>query len=201
MIISFVLNLSLLIIRIECHNNYIKLFRKDSFTRLNLYLIILNIFQMFMIILIILFIILLFFVSNEKWIKCSDSFCCCKNCNCVGFKAFFASICEKVEKSNDSNDQSEPFINTENSPLNSSNKKEIVDNGKKPEIIKRNPEELIKPEENSPVEGLNKKKIEGNESPLISENSSIINPEDSVEGLNKKKLWVMKFLKHQNLHQ
>jgi hypothetical protein len=56
--------------------------------------------------------------------------------------------------------------------LNSSNKKEIVDNGKKPEIIKRNPEELIKPEENSPV-----------------------------EGLNKKKLWVMKFLKHQNLHQ
>ena len=163
-----------------------------------------------MIILIILFIILLFFVSNEKWIKCSDSFCCCKNCNCVGFKAFFASICEKVEKSNDSNDQSEPFINTENSPLNSSNKKEIVDNGKKPEIIKRNPEELvnsnlnekeigdnkipeiseipvitnvIKPEEpvNSPLEGLNEKKIDGNEIPLISENSSIINPEESED--------------------
>ena len=64
LVISFVLNISLLIIRLECHNNYIKLFGKDSFIKINLFLIFLNIFQMFMIILIILFIIFLFLLKQ-----------------------------------------------------------------------------------------------------------------------------------------
>ena len=93
LVICFALNLSLFIIRINCQNAYLSLFGKDTFLRLNGFLIFLNFFQMFLIILIILFFVLLFFVSNERLCKICN-LCC--DCCCI-FIFFFVFICAKKE--------------------------------------------------------------------------------------------------------
>ena len=66
LLISFILNFSLFIIRMKFQNAYIISFGVDGCIKLNRFLIFLNVFQLLLIIVIILLIILIFFVSIEK---------------------------------------------------------------------------------------------------------------------------------------
>ena len=118
LVISFILNFALFIIRIKCQNSYISLFGKDIFLRLNGFLIFLNFFQMFLIILIILLLVLIFFVSTERLCEIFNlsrsEICINISCECSRFKNFFSSICEKKEN------KKKEKISLENSLENSS---------------------------------------------------------------------------------
>ena len=131
--ISFVLNLVLFIIRIKCQNNYLFLFGSDSFTKLNGFLIFINIFQIFLIILIYFFLILIFCVSNEKLCNAIDTMnseiCCRECCNCC-FPLFFAGIFAKEEDSDDSNRHNSTMSKFDNS----NNILDIINKEKPPNI-------------------------------------------------------------------
>jgi hypothetical protein len=97
LLISFILNLCLFIIRIKFQNAYIISIGVDGCIKLNRFLIFLNLFQLFLIIFIILLIILIFFVSIEKICEFIDFIICWKHCNCENIKLFLLSICDKQE--------------------------------------------------------------------------------------------------------
>ena len=103
LLISFILNLVLLIIRIKCQNIYLTLFGIDLFIKLNRFLIFLNIFQMFLIIVIILLFTLIFFIKIERL----NEICFCSSCDCSQIKYFFGSICEKKNQSRHNSNSSE----------------------------------------------------------------------------------------------
>ena len=111
LIIYFSIDLSLIVIRISCNNDYKLLFGIDDFFDLNLSLIWLNFIEMFFIILIFIFLIMIFFCSCDSiCLFCNELvlfFCCCFYCNCKDCKheirKFYNSIFEK-EKQNNNND-------------------------------------------------------------------------------------------------
>ena len=103
LLISFILNFSLFIIRMKFQNAYIISFGVDGCIKLNRFLIFLNVFQLFLIIVIIFLIVLIFFVSIDKICEIIDFIICWKHCNCENIKLFLLSICDKQEneKKND----------------------------------------------------------------------------------------------------
>ena len=134
LVIAFILNLALLIIRVQCLNSYLILFEIDGFIKLNKFLIFINIFQLFIIAFIILFIFLIFFVSTEKIRDCIDFLICCKHCNCQEIKIFCASICAKEDKGDNENNKNNQ--NILNSSINISTVK-IRNEEKPPDSEKR----------------------------------------------------------------
>ena len=118
LVISFILNLSLIIIRDQTQSEYLILFGTDSFTKKNKFLIAINILQILFIIFIISLIIIIFFVSTEKFCQFIDFLFFCKYCNCIKFKLFFVSICEKkpTEEIKEPNINISEIINREQPP-------------------------------------------------------------------------------------
>ena len=185
LLISFILNLCLFIIRIKFQNAYIISIGVDGCIKLNRFLIFLNLFQLFLIIFIILLIILIFFVSIEKICEFIDFIICWKHCNCENIKLFLLSICDKQEneKKNDNtsslNDISISIKNKEKNPKGKESpidiEKEINSNSKDDDDISKI-NFKIKNLEKPPQEESNiiNKEIIGITNPIAKKN---INPE------------------------